>query len=86
MQGFPLVFVANLEVIDITKIHPDSRGAATIDSCCPTDSVGYLSVCLRRKQHCVNNVDNTIISSNIWCCDCRIIHLDATIGSINFHI
>jgi hypothetical protein len=27
---------------------------------------------LRRHQHCVDDVDNTIISINIWCCDYRL--------------
>lgn len=44
------------------------------------------SVSLCRNQHFVNNMDDTIISSNIRCCDCGIIHFDAAIRSINFHL
>jgi hypothetical protein len=48
-------------------LHLASHRAATIGGCCPIDSIRYLCVGLCGNQHSVNDVDDTVISINIWC-------------------
>lgn len=69
----------------LKNIQPDCNRETTIGSRRPTNSIRYSEVCLCRNQNCINYVDNTVISSNICCCNFCIIYLNA-IRSVNFYI
>gem|GEM_PF-2671376 len=51
----------------LKNIQPDCNKETTIDSRRPTNSIRYSEVFLCRNQNCVNDVDDTVISSNICC-------------------
>lgn len=69
----------------LKDIQPDCNQQTTIDSRRLTNSIRYPEVCLCRNQNCVNHVDDTVISSNICCCNFCIIDFNA-IRSINFYV